>query len=416
MRIALLSATRRHVGGGETYLATLAADLDAAGHQVALLYGSDEPEARKPIALPAGTPEWSVDAAVLDASLAALRQWRADAVISNGLLDAAVERRIATQVPSVYVAHSYQGTCISGHKAHATPVPTPCAKRFGPGCMAYYFPRRCGGRSPITMVRQYARQRERLETLAAYDRIVTLSQHIRREYVNHGFVKDAVVLLRAPVLAGGLGEVRQHAIRRGDEPWRLTFAGRLEWQKGPQVLLDAVALLASEGQRMQVTVAGDGPDCEDLIRQAATLPAHARVEFPGWLDRARMHDLYARTDVLVVPSLWPEPFGLVGPEAGSRGVPAVAFRVGGIPEWLENGAGGVFAAADPPDARSLADAIRQALSDPHEHARLRAGAREAAARFTRAAHLEGMIELLTAARSERAGRGTTRTAFIGGEP
>jgi glycosyltransferase involved in cell wall biosynthesis len=67
-------------------------------------------------------------------------------------------------------------------------------------------------------------------------------------------------------------------------------------------------------------------------------------------------------------------------------VPAAAFAVGGIPEWLADGVNGRLAPAGPPRAAGLATAIAACLRDPAEHARLRAGARAAAARLGFAEH------------------------------
>ena len=53
----------------------------------------------------------------------------------------------------------------------------------------------------------------------------------------------------------------------------------------------------------------------------------------------------------MVPSIWPEPFGQVGPEAGLYGVPAAAFAVGGTPSWLTDGVNGRLAPGDPPGRR-----------------------------------------------------------------
>ena len=72
------------------------------------------------------------------------------------------------------------------------------------------------------------------------------------------------------------------------------------------------------------------------------------VEFAGWLQKDALTLRLASTDVVVMPSLWPEPFGLVGPEANRRGVPVVAFATGGIPEWLHDGVNGCLAPGDPP--------------------------------------------------------------------
>ncbi|MCR6679845.1 glycosyltransferase, partial [Escherichia marmotae] len=60
-------------------------------------------------------------------------------------------------------------------------------------------------------------------------------------------------------------------------------------------------------------------------------------EFTGWLAQNQLAALMKSSDLLVVPSLWPEPFGSVGPAAGRHGLPAAAFAVGGIPQWLAEG-------------------------------------------------------------------------------
>ena len=88
-----------------------------------------------------------------------------------------------------------------------------------------------------------------------------------------------------------------------------------------------------------------------------------------------------------MPSVWPEPFGLVGPEAGAAGLPAVAFSVGGIPEWLKDGVNGILAKGNPPRATGLATAIVQVFADPTRYLELRRGAFSVAReRFSRESH------------------------------
>jgi glycosyltransferase involved in cell wall biosynthesis len=118
-----------------------------------------------------------------------------------------------------------------------------------------------------------------------------------------------------------------------------------------------------------------------------------RVEFAGWVSRARLDELYAESDLLVFPSLWPEPFGLAGPEAGLRGVPVAAFDVGGVSEWLVEGVNGHLAPGDPPTADGLARAVVQCLRDPAAHERLRRGAFETAQRFGLQNHLHALLDL-----------------------
>jgi glycosyltransferase involved in cell wall biosynthesis len=94
-----------------------------------------------------------------------------------------------------------------------------------------------------------------------------------------------------------------------------------------------------------------------------------------------------------MPSLWPEPFGLIGPEAGLSGVPSAAFAVGGIPEWLRDGVNGHLAPADPPSAAGLAEAIVRCLREPEEYSRLCAGALTAARAFSVKEHIRRLTDI-----------------------
>ena len=108
-----------------------------------------------------------------------------------------VERRTLDIAPAVFFAHNYYGTCISGAKTFKNPVVTPCDRRFGWQCLAQYYPRRCGGWNPVTMVRLFRQQRDRLELLSRYGAIVTHSAHMQNEYVNHGL--DGVACVQRQV-------------------------------------------------------------------------------------------------------------------------------------------------------------------------------------------------------------------------
>jgi glycosyltransferase involved in cell wall biosynthesis len=95
--------------------------------------------------------------------------------------------------------------------------------------------------------------------------------------------------------------------------------------------------------------------------------------------------------------VWPEPFGLVGLEAGAFGVPAVAYDVGGIGEWLTEGVNGWLAPGDPPAVDGLAALLARAAAHPADLAALRPGALAAARRMSLAAHVERLERILAAA-------------------
>jgi glycosyltransferase involved in cell wall biosynthesis len=146
---------------------------------------------------------------------------------------------------------------------------------------------------------------------------------------------------------------------------------------------------------LRVTLGGDGPERERWQALAMRLGIDAR--FPGWLDAAGRDAAIRRATLVAVPSVWPEPFGLTGLEAASMGVPAVAFDVGGIREWLTDGDNGLLAPGSPPDASALADAITRAILDPSVLARLSSGARRRAAELTLDRHLDRLEPILLSA-------------------
>ena len=158
VRIAILNWTSRPVGGSGSYLRTVIPALARRGHDIAFWHELGEPPDGDPFALPAGSPSWSVEQIGLEPALAGLREWRPDVLFSHGLLDPEVEARTLQIAPAVFLAHAYYGTCISGAKMFKSPTNMPCSRTFGWPCLAHYYPRRCGGWSPITMVREFRRQ------------------------------------------------------------------------------------------------------------------------------------------------------------------------------------------------------------------------------------------------------------------
>jgi len=419
MRIAIVTWSRRKVGGTETYLDSIIPKLIKAGHQVSFWHEVNEPIVREHIPLPEGSPSWCVAEIGESAALAGLRKWQPDVIYSHSLIDPSLEAKVIRIAPAVLFAHAYYGTCISGSKTFKTPVMTPCNRRFGWQCLMHYYPHRCGGLSPVSMVREYRRQAARLELLSAYTTILTHSAHMRDEYQKHGFEPEKVVNLSYYAHSGsegvsldgdrlaaeGLlvppGEAVDKPEARPPAHWRLLFLGRMDVLKGGHLLIEALPRVAAALNRpVCVTFAGDGPKREDWQRRAERAKAGhpgLSIEFVGWVTGALRESLWDDCDLLVVPSVWPEPFGLVGPEAGLHSVPVVAYSVGGISEWLKDGFNGYLASGSPPSAVGLAEAIVKALCDPMTHRRMCLGAKTMAQKFNLENHLVGLLNVLNKA-------------------
>jgi glycosyltransferase involved in cell wall biosynthesis len=217
---------------------------------------------------------------------------------------------------------------------------------------------------------------------------------MRAEYLRHGFPPGRVVLnpLFPTDYVPDPCPPAPHD-RTGD----ILLAGRLSQNKGGAHLIRALHQVRRRGDihpSVRLVVAGDGPERPRLEALAARLDVPAA--FHGWLDAAGVEVLMRQADLLAMPSLWPEPFGLLGIEAGCVGLPAVGYAHGGIPDWLVEGVSGALAPS-PPTVDGLADAIVRALADPGHYQRLRVGAWETARRFTPERHVERLEAAFQAA-------------------
>jgi glycosyltransferase involved in cell wall biosynthesis len=398
VRIVIGASHRGLIGGVEKYLQWLMPALIERGHSVGLLYeypfhATPESAGQQIDSRAAHAPAWCSRELGLDGLLQSLRMWAPDVIYSNGFDDNELERSLLDSYPAALYAHTYYGTCVSGRKCHAWPRLEPCDRQLGPACLALYYPRRCGGLNPRTMWELFELQSKRQSVLAEYQAVLVASRHMYREYEKHGVAKDRLHLVPLPT-----GDSVPDAEPPRPRPLRdrVLFIGRLMDVKGASYLLRAIQLAAEKlGRAVSLTIAGDGPERTTLEDQARRLGQD--VKFVGWVDSLRRSELIREADLVAVPSLWPEPFGLVGIEAGCLGVPAVGFAVGGITDWLIPGQSGELAPAAPPTAEGLSDAIRRALADPVHHQKLRIGAWEVARQFTFQRHLSLLEGVLSAA-------------------
>jgi glycosyltransferase involved in cell wall biosynthesis len=402
LRIAVVSWSRRSVGGLEAFVGQLLTELHSRGHEVGFWTEMDLPANRPRIALPPGTASWSVEELGLARALDELRAWAPDVISTHGIVDPRIEQSTLAIAPATFFAHAYSGTCISGLKAFSFPETRPCRKEFSWTCMLYYYPRRCGGLNPVSMAREYTRQNRRFQLMHGYRRIFTRSTHMREEYLRHGFPPEQLEVVEHELVAHAAHADEQmiaptHPAPTGGGPLRLLFLGRMDRLKGGRLLLKALPRLATPDRPVRLVFAGDGPDranWEQRARHIMATTEGVEVVFAGWVEGARRGELLENSDLLMIPSLWPEPFGLVGREAGLHGVPSVGFAVGGIPDWLEDGVNGCLAPGEPPTVEGLVAATNRAIGDAATYQRLSRGAMHHARSFDAHQGVETVADVL----------------------
>jgi glycogen synthase len=154
--------------------------------------------------------------------------------------------------------------------------------------------------------------------------------------------------------------------------------GRLVYEKGFQIALEAMPRLVDHLPGTRFLVAGSGTHEAELRRQAADLGLLEHGTFLGWIGDDVLHSLYPIADLCVVPSIY-EPFGLVALEAMASGCPCIVADTGGLREVVPHEEVGLrFRSRDP---ESLAEMAERVLADGELGARLVSEAHQHVRRF-----------------------------------
>jgi len=156
------------------------------------------------------------------------------------------------------------------------------------------------------------------------------------------------------------------------------LVGRLVYEKGFQLALDALPGLIRRLGNVRYLVAGSGTHEAELKRQAQRLGIAEHGTFLGWIGDDVLHSLYRIADLTVVPSIY-EPFGLVALEAMASGCPCIVADTGGLREVVPNRDVGLRFKTQ--SARSLSHWVARVLTDEQLRDQLVAEASEHVLRF-----------------------------------
>ncbi len=137
------------------------------------------------------------------------------------------------------------------------------------------------------------------------------------------------------------------------DKFRILYVGRLVEIKGVQLLVDAVNQMVLEGVNVELVIVGDGAYRTELEQQVKQFGLSDCIKFEG--TQRELEKYYSKADVFVYPSICEEVFGISIVEAMAEGIPCVAFKVGGIPEIIQDGVNGAI--AEEKDATQLKEAI-----------------------------------------------------------
>jgi glycosyltransferase involved in cell wall biosynthesis len=386
-------------GGTEEYISLVTSDLGARGvrsHLVCGTVGSDPPAGLASVDVVGGLASREPAASTGPELVRVLERIDADVVYLHNLFDAAVVEAIAglpRRGPLLWYVHDHYPTCLSELRWRRDVGA--CCQRLGESCLIAIAETRCVLRRPdrVYDLAELDRRRALGRSLAHADLVIVVSGYMR------GLVVEAAPALegRVHVLPRPIrqpGRIRRHRRVTPGDPAVVTLAGRITPEKGQDVVIEALGAVRNDAP-VELCIAGVVEDpsywerCRSLIAMATAANPRLTVCHLGHLDYAAADRLLARSDVVAVPSQWPEPFGAVALEAMSAGAAVVASRVGGLDTCIENGRNGVLV-APPSDTAAWTEAVGMLLADPRGADRLARRARAHARTHTPASHVAAL--------------------------
>jgi glycosyltransferase involved in cell wall biosynthesis len=203
-----------------------------------------------------------------------------------------------------------------------------------------------------------ARRREARRALAAAETYVVGSHAIRDDYLREGVLPRGKTM---HVLPYGVTVVAPHGTRGpAQRPIRFGYVGSVAPHKGLHVA--AEAMRGFDASEASLHVWGDAGALPEYVAELRERAGDARLVFEGRFAEEEKGKVFASMDVLLVPSVGLESFGLAPREAMTCGVPVIASAGGALSEMFEPGTSGELFPAG--DAAALARILRRVVDDP----------------------------------------------------
>jgi glycosyltransferase involved in cell wall biosynthesis len=204
----------------------------------------------------------------------------------------------------------------------------------------------------------------------AVDAVSGVSEFILQRHIREGYFKQCHT---AKVIFNPLPPVQRKAVTKSTRGLVFGYIGGLSSHKGVRWLLEAFVRHVSHRDTLVVAGTGD-PGFVDSLKAEFASPS---VTFTGHIDPATF---YRQVDVVVVPSLWHEPFGRTAIEPLAYGIPVIASNRGGLAEIVEDDVTGIL--VDPADSGSMARALKRFSAEPALVARMGGNCQQRLPRFS----------------------------------
>ncbi len=191
--------------------------------------------------------------------------------------------------------------------------------------------------------------------------IIVVSNTLKRKYMEIGIQEEKIKLIKSGISTNTFSKTTKKEF--GDKI-RLLYTGRLSEEKGVNIAIEAVNYLIKGNQKnIILDIVGRGSnDYEKIIKEKVHYHGIENyINFLGMIERELLPEIYCSHDILLVPSIWEEPFGLSAIEGMACGIVVIASNVGALSETIVNGENGIL--VNPNDFKELSHWIVRVIRD-----------------------------------------------------
>jgi glycosyltransferase involved in cell wall biosynthesis len=365
-------------GGTEEYIALVTAELGRRGVQTSLVCGvvtGSLPPGLERVHVVPGLADRRSSAGTAADVAKLVAELDPDVIYVHNVFDADIVPAISAldgRGVVLWYVHDHYLTCLTELRLRGDVGS--CPHRLGSDCLAAIDAGHCVKRHPTqSYVGDDVRRRAALSrSLGAADAVIVVSDYMRTLLLDAEPALDADMhTLTRPIRDVGAPRTRPRIAAH--DPAVVAYAGRINAEKGLDVVIAALGA-ATTSAPVELRIAGVVEDegywfkCQQLIDEARTTNPRFDAVYLGHLDYHHTDELFAQSDIVTIPSRWPEPLGAVAVEAMSAGAAVIASRVGGLGDVVVHGHNGLQATAG--DVASFAAALTALLDRPDVSRRL----------------------------------------------
>ncbi len=336
MKVLLYNDTYQHLGGAETYCLELMSKLEELGHQPFwMAHGNSSPVRGNHIVLPHFNEgkfkyfqsKYFFNTKAYQAIKKQLEQLQPDVIHlhHNRYYTFSVMKAIQdTQVPVIQTIHDYTLLCPSQYYPDLY-YDTPGTKSRKENCQLICSQGTC---LPLKsrLGHPFAHDRKRKKIIHKIPAFIAPSTQLKLYLEKAGFKNVHYI----PFF---IDEKKWSFNTQREMKNVVLFVGRVETNKGIYYLIDAIVNLRQKIPDIQLIIAGDGSELGNIQKKIKENNWQEFITTKGFVDYSNIDECYNNANVLVVPSLDMEQFGLIGIEGLASGIAVIGSDAGGIPEW-----------------------------------------------------------------------------------